>query len=375
MRLALHAGTLRGFGSGVVGRAIAESLRKLEGVDALLVLLPSEWPDTWPPEPEGQALSPLTLHRLPSGFASKFIGENLTLRRLLKSWRADALLSLTDTSMIACPLPHVLMVQQAFLAYAPDRLGFSLPVSVKRRFQAMSAYMRLGLGGVERVSVQSEHMKREFCARWSFAPEHVRVIPSTIQPGARRLASASIASPAEAPYVAYVSGPGPHKNHQVLAPMMAAMADSHPELRCLLTLEPEAVPGLVERAKALSVYERFDFVGSLYAEEAMTRLSRASAALLPSRIESFGIPYYESMALGVPAIASDVPCAREALGEGALYAPADDGEAWARALTQVLDERQERSQAARERFVAIERSWDQIAADYLELVYEAMGRR
>ena len=81
------------------------------------------------------------------------------------------------------------------------------------------------------------------------------------------------------------------------------------------------------------------------------------------------------MALGVPALASDVPCAREALGSSALFAPADDGAAWARALLQILDERSQRANAARRRFQAIERSWDDIASDYVDLVYEAMGRR
>ena len=188
MRLAIHAGTLRGFGSGIVGRAILEALRGSDRVTALLALVPTEWPDAWPPAQDDAGGVPLTVHRLAPGLRAKLLGENLTLRRHLKSWRADALLSLTDTSLVGCPVPHVLMVQQAFVAYAPKRLGFALPTPITRRFDAMGLYLRLGLPRVDRVSVQTEHMKVAFCDRWGYPAEHVQVIPSTIQPAARQLA-------------------------------------------------------------------------------------------------------------------------------------------------------------------------------------------
>ena len=375
MRLAVHAGTLRGFGSGVVGRAILEALRKVPEVDALMALVPSEWPEGWPPSARDGAEAPLTLHTLRPGFRHKLLGENLTLRRRLISWRADALLSLTDTSLLLCPVPHVLMVQQGFVAYAPERLGFDLAPEVARRFRMMAAYLKLGLSHVDRVSVQTEHMKREFCSRWAYPSEHVEVIPSTIQPGARALSQGPLVAPSDPPFLAYVSGPGPHKNHAVLAPMMAALKARHPRLKCVLTLDKASVPELVAAAKAASVLDRFDFAGSLAAEQAMARLSTASVAVLPSRIESFGIPYHEAMALGVPAVASDVPCAREALGDTALYAPVDDGAGWAECVSRTLAEREVRAKAARERFNRIAASWDEIAAAYVRLVSQAIGRR
>ena len=375
MRLAIHAGTLRGFGSGIVGRAILDGLRHVEGVEELLALIPSEWPDEWPTAGGDSQGAPLTLHRLPAGLRAKFVGENITLRRLLKRFKADVLLSLTDTSLLACPVPHVLMVQQAFVAYGANRLDFALPKATTRRFKAMGLYLRLGLPKVDLVSVQTEHMKDAFCERWGYPAEQVRVIPSTIQPAARRLADAAPAAPLKPAYLAYVSGPGPHKNHAVLAPMMAALKRTHPELRCLVTVRPEAVPKLVEAAQALSVYDRFEFAGSLVAKEAMKRLKRASVAVLPSRIESFGIPYHEALALGVPAVASDVPCAREALGDAGAYAPTDDGDLWAERVREVLADRAERAKAAQAHFHATAWSWEDIAKAYVAMAQEAIGRR
>lgn len=374
MRLAVHAGTLRGFGSGIVGRGILEALREADGVDAILALVPADWPADWPPPTEA-AQAPLEHHRLPTGVRAKFLGENITLRRRLRTWRADALLSLTDTSLLASPVPHVLLVQQAFLAYPRRDLGFAVPPVTDLRLRAMSAYLRQGLRSVDQFTVQTQHMKVALCARWGLRADRVTVVPSTVQGAARRLFEAGPVTPDEPPTLAYVSGPGPHKNHEVLAPMMASLALDRPGVRCLVTVEADQVPRLVDAATRLAVLDRFEFAGHLTADAAMARLQQAAVAVLPSRLESFGIPYHEALALGVPAVAVDAPFAREALGQTGHYADATDGEGWAHAVRHALDTRAETSQAARARFAAQAWPWPKIAAAYVSLVEDVIGRR
>ena len=63
----------------------------------------------------------------------------------------------------------------------------------------------------------------------------------------------------------------------------------------------------------------------------------ASALVLPSLDEGFGLPVLEAMAAGVPVVASDLPVLREVGGELARYAPAGDVEAFAAALRGALD--------------------------------------
>ena len=62
----------------------------------------------------------------------------------------------------------------------------------------------------------------------------------------------------------------------------------------------------------------------------------ASALVLPSLDEGFGLPVLESLAAGVPVVASDLPVLREVGGEVVRYAPAGDVEAFAAALSGVL---------------------------------------
>ena len=351
-----------------MGREVLSALARLDRIEALLVLAPTEWPAHW-----YEGSTALEIHGLQPGVRAKFVGENITLRRLLSRWGADALLSLTDTSLVGCPVPHVLMVQQGFMAYEPGDLNFTLPRRVGLHFRAMAAYLRRGLPSVDRVTVQTAHMKQAFCERWGHRPEEVSVVPSTVPRAIRELGEQGPIAPSDPPSLACISGPGPYKNHAVLAPMMAALSTDIPALRCLLTVRPDEVPELTRRAEGLGVLNRFEFAGRLSMPETMSRLRGAVAAVLPSKLESFGIPYHEAMALGVPVAASDTPHAREALDDAGWYAPADDGLAWADAVRAMLGDRAEAARRSRARFEAHSWTWDEVAAAYVVLLQETIA--
>jgi glycosyltransferase involved in cell wall biosynthesis len=63
----------------------------------------------------------------------------------------------------------------------------------------------------------------------------------------------------------------------------------------------------------------------------------ASALVVPSRDEGFGLPVLEALAAGTPVVASDLPVLREVGGHVVTYAEAGDPASFAAALQQVLD--------------------------------------
>lgn len=73
-------------------------------------------------------------------------------------------------------------------------------------------------------------------------------------------------------------------------------------------------------------------LGRINDDDFASMLSKALCLLFPSRIEGFGLPAAEAMALGCPVIASTAPCLPEVCGDAALYAGPDDLEAWVAAI-------------------------------------------
>lgn len=61
-------------------------------------------------------------------------------------------------------------------------------------------------------------------------------------------------------------------------------------------------------------------------------LARATALVLPSFAEGFGLPPAEALALGTPVIVADLPACREVLGAHAVYADPTDRYQWQEAI-------------------------------------------
>jgi len=106
---------------------------------------------------------------------------------------------------------------------------------------------------------------------------------------------------------------------------------------------------------------------------------RSVVVLLPSEREGFGLPVLESMACGTPVVASDICALREVGGDGAVYCPLDDVEAWKQAIESLLDERRRDPAAwAARRGRAVARaasfSWTQYAASVTSLYERVAGR-
>ncbi len=80
------------------------------------------------------------------------------------------------------------------------------------------------------------------------------------------------------------------------------------------------------------------FLGYVPEEEIPILISQATASITPSWYEGFGIPNLEAAACGAPIIVSDIPAHREVMGEAGLFVPPADIEAWAKALTKIVDD-------------------------------------
>jgi len=108
--------------------------------------------------------------------------------------------------------------------------------------------------------------------------------------------------------------------------------------------------------------------GYVTRDDARSLMRHASAFVLASEVEGFGLPLAEAIACGAPCVASDIPSLRETGGDAALYSPPGDAEGLAAAILRSLDP----TRAAELRARAIVRAgalrWDPVVRRWLELL-------
>jgi glycosyltransferase involved in cell wall biosynthesis len=105
------------------------------------------------------------------------------------------------------------------------------------------------------------------------------------------------------------------------------------------------------------------------------RVLYSSCALFafPSLYEGFGMPVLEAMACGAPVVSSNASSLHEVVGDAALLVEPRDPEAWAQAMTRVVEDATLRDDLRRRGALRIKAfSWEQSARNLLR-VYQELG--
>jgi len=109
-------------------------------------------------------------------------------------------------------------------------------------------------------------------------------------------------------------------------------------------------------AAELDVADRCQFLGNLSHEAVLRHMARSTATVVPSKSEAFGLVCIESLAVGIPVVASRVGGIPEIIRDGldGFLFPPSEPEALAEKLALLLSDsiqRRKMQQSARERFL------------------------
>ncbi|MFL6144656.1 MAG: glycosyltransferase family 4 protein [Labedaea sp.] len=196
--------------------------------------------------------------------------------------------------------------------------------------------------------------------RLDLPPERITVTPLGVDPAwfTARPPSESLAKRVGLPreYLLFVGAAGPRK----ALDWLLKAHEVNPDLPPLVLVGPGHT-GVPDRVRA---------VGYLSDVDLRSVMAGASALLLPSREEGFGLPVLEAMACDVPVVCSDLPALREVSGGHATLVPFGDSEAMGTALRTVLDAAPTLETLTNRRAHAAEFTWHRCA----ELTVDAYRR-
>lgn len=310
------------------------------------------------------------------------IGDMLRLTNAVRRERVDVFFSPSVYGYFPLPpgLPAVVTVHDAI----PERFpALTLPTRWDR--WSWHAKVRLALMQAKIVLAVSDYAADQASQYLGIDRRRIRVtleaVSEVYRPSDRpeeiAAAAARLQLPADARWLMYVGGFGPHKHVDLIVQAHAQVARRHADTPLMLLLAGPSqdgfhtdVAGIRDTIRAEGTENLVRWVGYLPDEELRHLHSGAVALLLVSASEGFGLPAIEAARCGTPVVATTESPLPQVLAGGGLFIEPGNADAIAGAIETLLaDEPARRAMGA----IALERaaalSWTRsarIAIDALE---------
>lgn len=137
------------------------------------------------------------------------------------------------------------------------------------------------------------------------------------------------------PFILHVGSCIPRKRIDLLLNVFSQIKFSHPDFH-LVKVGGEWTQGQQEQIADLNIGKSIIHLQGVERSTIANLYRRASAVLLTSESEGFGLPVIEALACGAVVMASDIPVLREVGGDAVVYCQIGDVSDWVNKLAQVL---------------------------------------
>jgi alpha-1,3-rhamnosyl/mannosyltransferase len=254
------------------------------------------------------------------------------------AWRADAtFFPHFDVPLVAHPHPSVVAVH--------DLIHFQVPEGFPRWKRVAGAVLLRGAVDRARAVVTVSEASR--AALEAFHPRigpRVHTIPNGVAEVFRPVsdeerAAASRSRTVPQRFLLTVGRPKRHKNLDFAVRVLARVPTEMDLHLLMVGTEGEAeTEALARLARSLGVERSVRLMGSVSDAHLRELYALATALLLPSSLEGFGLPVVECLACGGRALVPELPWARGLMRVGARGLPPDDPAAWAGAVLECLEE-------------------------------------
>jgi glycosyltransferase involved in cell wall biosynthesis len=170
--------------------------------------------------------------------------------------------------------------------------------------------------------------------------------------------------------IVLIGSAAPHKN----VDLILGMADRLGEAGLRIAVVGASGSHIFKRGSARADAENIHWLGHISDDELAALLMDSLCLAFPSLTEGFGLPIVEAMALDCPVVASERASLPEVCQNAALYAAADNSQAWFDRFVGLRNSKVVRQQlAAKGKARASAYSWRASALRYLQAMAVADG--
>lgn len=288
------------------------------------------------------------------------------LAREVQRSGADAVLCLNGAGNVPSAVPRFALVQQS-LGFSPEALR-AMTLPERLRVTVHHALMRRACSSATWVLAQTETMREWIARDFSISLRQIEVIPPCIPflPPMQGVAPAlaPMRATSEGRRILYVGSLAGYKNVSRLATAIPEVRRRAPQATLFVTAEQRLVVG-----------DGTVGVGHLSRAALREAYELATVLVMPSLVETVGLPLLEAMSVGTPVLAADRPYAREICQDAALYFDPLRTDDLACAVARVLSDRSLRSDL-RHRGLARASHWNSLAPGrrVVDLLGESLTR-
>lgn len=299
----------------------------------------------------------------------------IIMPRLLRAYAIDAILNFGDI-IIPTDVPQVYNFDWAFAVYPDHVIWQRMPLRERLLARLKLHFFEAYLQRATTIMAQTEAMKQRLETRYRL--RNVVLVPAAAVTGGAAMAKPAFGLPDSRFKLVYPANYYPHKNIEILEPVAAELMARNADVAIVLTIDPDEhheAAQFLDGIAARGLGEVVINVGRVSPDCIPSLYDECDALLMPTLLETFGLPYVEAMHHRKPILTSDMDFARAVCGDAALYFDPMEPLAIVEAIEQVRDYGIRDALVARaDRRLALMWDWPRVFAEYQALLAQATAR-
>lgn len=206
-------------------------------------------------------------------------------------------------------------------------------------------FVKRSINAKTEVVVQLPFIKERFVKKFSIDESRVHIVRPDIHVSLKEKRETNCQD--NYIHLIYPATPFSYKNHIILVEALNIIKEVNAtllkQIRIHFTFDESDYPILTREIVKNKLQDSFLFDGMIPHDDLLLFYKSMTALLFPSCVESFGLPLLEAAGIGIPILVSDLPYARDVIGEyeGGYFIPSDDSAFWADKIAQVCVDKRE----------------------------------